>query len=99
MKIKHAAALLAIVAVSACKSAAERAQEAAEERAKVIAGAKDVCANFGHVPGTPAFSTCVERTFFEVVQAEQQEMNRAVAIANANRSVMCNRIGSTTICN
>jgi hypothetical protein len=97
MKIECAAALLAILALSGCSTAAERQQAVERARAAVIADAKSICASVGHAPDTPPFSACVEKMFSDAVQVEQQNMNRAVAAYRP--SVMCNRIGSTTICN
>lgn len=89
--------ILIAAALGGCSTAAERQQIVEAARAEVIANAKSICANIGHKPETPPFTACVEKMFSDAVQAEQQGMNRAVAAYR--RPVMCNRIGSTTICN
>lgn len=97
MKIECAAALLAIIALGGCLTDAERQQAVERARAAVISDAKSMCASFGHAPETPPFSACVEKMFSDAVQIEQQDANLAVAAYRP--SVMCNRIGATTICN
>jgi hypothetical protein len=91
------AMILIAAALSGCSTAAERQQTVEHAREAIIADAKSICASVGHAPGTPPFTACVEKMFSDAVQAEQQDMNRAVAAYR--RPVMCNRIGATTICN
>ncbi|WP_159726068.1 hypothetical protein [Methylosinus sp. Ce-a6] len=83
----------AILSLQGCKSAEERAAQAREERERVIASARDVCAKFGHAVGSPVFSACVEKTFFEVTYAQEREAALAVARHAAFQESLSNDLG------
>jgi antirestriction protein ArdC len=96
MKIECAAALLAILALSGCQTAAEQAAEAARERAVAIGRAQETCASFGHKPETPEHSSCVERMFYEVAYAQERDAVRTIAAQQAFRQNLSNNFNQIT---